>query len=664
MLFKLAFRNVKRQIGDYLVYFITVSLAIALMFAVNNLIFSDIMTNVADMVSYLVKPVLLAVSAILAIVIAVVLSYATAFLLRRRKKEFGLYLTMGMTRNNIVAVFAGETAITFLFALGIGLALGALLYQALMLVFVSILSMKYTLTGYSLTAILVTVGMVGGMFLVSSIASLGYLKLAKISSLLQGEKTSEKTVKPVFVFVWAAVFALAVGGLTWAVVAFRGWYQDDFWNRVGELIPIIVVAIISIILIPMGFSKAVVTLILYIKPLSTRGTARFTVRQLSGRLNANSVMLGVLSLLLCVAVIAPNIFFINTTTAERNAALWYPFDAVGSREFWGDGTDEEVTQATQLFENGLQEVDKRVSVANSHIFTLYAKTEWDTKWGSFHDEFYMKESDFSSLCAMFGYTMPALNGKYLYCDASGQRRDNDFVYQNKPLSTAVTIEGRNYASAGRMTCPRVLNRGITVKDEWRVLPDSAFTQSALQSKELKYDSVYITANFASNNYDVYELKAEFGQYVTFQEYERIDSLTGIALFLLGDLFVSAVFLLLTMAMLALKMLATVSEDGERYKTLWRLGASKGMIAKSLFTQMFFFFFTPFLLPLAGCFPLASVLITLAEKSMALITAGEIIAQIAIFAGVILALYAIYFTLSYIVAWRDVKKRAFQDTSRQ
>jgi len=195
MLFKLSARNVKRQISNYLIYFITVSLTIALVFAVNNMIFSDVMTALTEQLADFVQPLLLFVSGTLCIVIAFVLSYATSFLLRRRKKEFGLYLTMGMSRKDILLIFAGETAITFAVSLLAGILLGMALYQVLMLIFVNFLEMQYTVTGYSAVSLLITVGSVVVMFLISSLASLGKLRFSKISTLLQGEKRHEKTVK-------------------------------------------------------------------------------------------------------------------------------------------------------------------------------------------------------------------------------------------------------------------------------------------------------------------------------------------------------------------------------------------------------------------------------------------------------------------------------------
>ena len=123
MFSKLAFRNVKRQIGNYLIYFITVSLTVALMFAVNSAIFSRELMEKASAIQEL-RAGLIALTVFVSLIVAFVLGYATSFMLKLRKREFGTYLTLGMTRKNILSVFLLESSILCLASLGTGLLLG------------------------------------------------------------------------------------------------------------------------------------------------------------------------------------------------------------------------------------------------------------------------------------------------------------------------------------------------------------------------------------------------------------------------------------------------------------------------------------------------------------------------------------------------------------
>ena len=234
MLFKLAVRNVRRQVGSYLIYFITVVLTVATVFAVNNMIFSDVVTALQGMMADFVRPLLVMLSVVLAAIMAFVLAYATTFLLRRRKKEFGLYLTLGFSRGNILSLFAGETALTFLVSLAAGSLLGFGLYQGLLYVVLRFIDQTYTTGGYSASGTVWTVVLVAVIFLLASVFSLGYLRFAKISALLAGEGRVEKKVRLPWLWPFLAAVTLAVG--IFACIGLVRWIaSSDFSNRVGEM---------------------------------------------------------------------------------------------------------------------------------------------------------------------------------------------------------------------------------------------------------------------------------------------------------------------------------------------------------------------------------------------------------------------------------------------
>ncbi|MBD8037049.1 ABC transporter permease [Solibacillus sp. A46] len=171
---KLALRNVRRQIGNYLIYFITVALTISLIFAMNNLIFNDQLQTQAQSIAELALG-LVFLSIIICIIIAFVLGYANAFMLRLRKREFGTYLTVGMKRKHIVKLFLFENSLLGIFAMVVGFFMGSLFYQGLMLLMTQLLDIPFEFSMFSLKGVLLTIGMVCSIFLFSSIVSSFYL---------------------------------------------------------------------------------------------------------------------------------------------------------------------------------------------------------------------------------------------------------------------------------------------------------------------------------------------------------------------------------------------------------------------------------------------------------------------------------------------------------
>ena len=211
---KLALRNVKRQIGSYFIYFITVALTVALLFAAGNIIFSD------NLARFTIKreemqSALCGVVIFISLIVAFILSYATSFMLKLRKREFGTYLTLGMSRKNILIIFVSETMLICIGALGLGLALGLFFYQSMMAVFMRLLEMEFTLAAYSPKGLLLTILLTVGIFLLASLTSAIYLKRVSIYDLINGGKKMEKPVKhPVFWLITALVsFAVLAGSI-------------------------------------------------------------------------------------------------------------------------------------------------------------------------------------------------------------------------------------------------------------------------------------------------------------------------------------------------------------------------------------------------------------------------------------------------------------------
>ena len=327
MLFNLALRNVRRQASSYLIYFITVTLTVAFLFALNNMVFGEVLRRLHPAYESIVRPLLVALSAVLGAVIAFVLAYATAFLLRRRKKEFGLYLTMGMTRGNILALFAGETAVTFLCSLAAGVLLGLGLYQLLLYAFMQFIDGTYQAGGYAAGGILWTVLLVALIFLLASAASLGYLRFAKISALLAGEKKGEKKVR--FPWLWPLLAAASLAAGIFACVRFVGWIgSSDFSDRVDEAVAYIALLLAALLLFPASLCQSGAWLLQRRDCCAANGLGRVTLRHISARLGGSSLLIGLLSILLAISLIGPNVFLASRALEERQVQVDQAFDVV------------------------------------------------------------------------------------------------------------------------------------------------------------------------------------------------------------------------------------------------------------------------------------------------------------------------------------------------
>ena len=135
--FKLIIKNVYKNLRDYLIYFLTLMLAVSLFYAFNSIAdqpaFLEMSMTRALLYEQLGK-MISALSVVISIVLAFLIIYANQFLLKRRKKELGIYMMLGMKKGRISRIFAGETLCVGVIALGVGLIFGFILSQGASLI--------------------------------------------------------------------------------------------------------------------------------------------------------------------------------------------------------------------------------------------------------------------------------------------------------------------------------------------------------------------------------------------------------------------------------------------------------------------------------------------------------------------------------------------------
>lgn len=649
MYFRLAVRNVKRQMENYLIYFMTVALTVALLFAINNIICSSNLTVFVDR-GESAGTALKIIVAMISMIVAFVLSYATSFLLKCRKREFGTYLTLGMTRKDLLAIFLAETLIICSIALGVGLAAGIFFFQGLMAVMMKLLEMEFSIAACSPEGLFRTVLLTVGIFLTASAASAVYLRRVSIYSLIHEKKVEGRRLAGtrslsfwLFVTIVSFIALTACGILFWkgTDTALRGGTVDGMEGLLAGFI-------LSVLFFHMGIARSLVFFLLRRPGFCSRGSNTFVLRQLSGSLTANSVMFGCLALLMSLAVAGTNFSFIQKASQEEILNMAYPYDIVYYSNKYEREEAVPLEEAEKLIEEyaGIgQKIPWRIFESGEQEF--YSRTEWYEEWMAPNDSF-MSLSDFNALMTPLGEEPLALDGQFMIVcsDPKAALPDwSDMVWEQG---------GKTYTfHSCRLDYPK-----ITYLYFYVVVPDEA-----VEGLECVEDSrAYITKRHKFDGIGLQQaLRAllspdgETGGKTEFEirEYVRQEENNVSAILVVGALFVSAVFLLLAMAILALKTLSALGEDKRRYAVLFRLGMGEREQAKALFRQTFVFFLLPFGLPMALSIPVAAFGIhVMRVENME--SSAEMVPLIAgIVAAVMALLYLLYYTAAYLIAKRAV-----------
>lgn len=325
MFAKLAFRNVRRQLRSYLIYFITVALSIALMFSVNNLSYSDRVQGLAE-ISSDVSAMFTMVTVLCCLVMALVLSYATGFMLKLRKKEFGMYLTLGMTRRNIQTLFVFETGLLSVLALLVGMGAGLVIFQLLSALFASIMEFPFTLSAYSVQGILLTLAVSIGLFVLSSLASLRYLKKVTVSELLKEEAAERTERHPVFWCIASAV--LLAGFIGCLIVTYRNLMAAFRGENGVELLLWLVIDLVMVFLVHFALSRTLSGMLLRNRRLKNKGLNTVVLRSLSGKMAVNALLIGALATLLVFAVCMSNVALSEKVYSEYAVSKDCPYDVI------------------------------------------------------------------------------------------------------------------------------------------------------------------------------------------------------------------------------------------------------------------------------------------------------------------------------------------------
>lgn len=666
LLLKIAFRNVRRQISGYLIYFFTVALTVSLLFSLAGLMFSKTVFNYS--VKFRVETV--AVCAFLAILLtvvsALVLGYGCAFLLRRRKKEFGMYLTLGMTRNNIVTIFATEMLFTFLFSLAAGLGLGTLIYQAIVAGISSFLKIEFTWADYSAGAFILTVVLVGVVFLITSLIPAGYLRFEKIANLLKGENTTGKQVKNPRLWMYVALVSFIILVLSVLIVAVTASRQPSGSIYVFTIAGGAAIAFLATVFTYVGALKCGTHYMLKNKKFSGKGTRTFTLRQLSDRTSSDSVLFGVIAVLLSIVVAGGNIFMtaFGAQIAQSKIDNPYTVSVVSPYDETG-----ELTADLPVWMKDFGTVEE------SRLYTVFKLDEPSLIQYLHGEALLLRESDYYALAAMAGEKADSLNGgAIMICNGVSLDELERMKQDAKELIGNLSWETEAFSIVFHGVSPTHKRLVVSGSNYILAVPDTV--ADAVEKEKIYSSAITVCAvNYENGDFDESAMDDFFRKKNQEDAYENFPKVHGYSSFfyvnvsgsflpylremstpwLMIVLFVTLAFALLSMAVLALKSLAAVAENKRRYRLLYLVGASEKQTLFSLVVQTALYFFLPFAVPILMNVPVSVICMGINGLMGGALTNLQVISYAALFSGVLLLFYAFYCAVTCIVARSDVKR---------
>ena len=285
MLFNLSLKNIKKSLKNYAIYFFTLILGVAIFYIFNSIESQTVMlklNNSTKDIIQLINNILSGVSVFVSFVLGFLIVYANQFLMKRRKKEFGIYMTLGMSKKQISKILLVETIMIGLISLIVGLILGIALSQVMSIIVANMFEAdmsKFT-------------------FVFSASATIKTMIYFGIMYLLVNKQNEEIKLKNSFVCILIFIGA--------AVLLSYAYYNvtagaDNLTEEFSVFLQMVYGAVATF-LIYWSISGLVLKLVMVSKNHYFKNLNSFTVKQISSKINTTVFSTTIICLMLFLTI--------------------------------------------------------------------------------------------------------------------------------------------------------------------------------------------------------------------------------------------------------------------------------------------------------------------------------------------------------------------------
>ena len=623
MLFKLSLKNISKSIKDYAIYFFTLILGVAIFYVFNAIGDQTVMMKVSSTTAEIIKlmtNILSGVSVFVSIILAFLIVYASRFLIKRRNKEFGVYLTLGMSKKKISLILFIETLIIGIVSLVVGLGIGFLLSQLMSILVANMFEADLTRFQFvfSTNACIKTLIYFSIMYFVVMIFNTINISKCKLIDLMHSNKKSEKIKlkNPLFCTIVFIISCIALGFAYYQVTG----GIEKMTNANSIFVPIGVGAI-STFFVFWSLSGLLLKIFISMKNTYYKGLNSFTLRQFSSKINTMTFSVTVICLMLFITICVLSSALSMKNSLNKNFIDFSPRDIELSKRCNVNQEESDITDIQkENLKLSIEEAFKKFGFDfNSNLknivkFSLYYDDNVTLKstLGSYHEIankqypflnysdyiILVKNSDYNNIADSFHLKKVKLE-------------DNEYVVvgnyssiiniKNEALerNTKITINQKDYYPKYKKTINGFYEMGSQETEAgFIVLPDNALKDEQKIRNQIiadyngNPDDIESTINSITKNNQFY---IDYGITINTKKDIREASIgLGAVVTFLG-LYLGIIFLISCAAILALKELSESSDNVEKFKMLRRIGVDEAMINKALFRQIGIFFMFPLIL---------------------------------------------------------------------
>ena len=661
MLFKLSLKNIKKSFKDYAIYFLTLVLGVAIFYVFNAMDSQQAMLELNDAekeIIGLMNEFLGGVSIFVAIVLGFLIIYASRFLIKRRKKEFVIYLTLGMGKRDVSKILLMETFIIGIISLVTGLIIGMIASQFMSIVVANLFEAdmsEFTFV-FSKAAAIKTIFYYVIIYLIVMIFNVFAVTKYKLIDLLNASKKGEKIkVRSLGLSVVIFLIAAVILGIAYYFATQRLDSLDLFGTS-------ILLGIIGTFLLFFGISGFILKLVQSNKKLYLKNLNIFILRQINSKVNTTVFSMSIICLLLFFTITIFSSAWSINMSLKNDLRYGTPADVLVYTY-----SDAEGKNAKNILTKVGYNLDNFAEYTESYTYGFDTVTVGSLLTPILNDvqkdypnllvDNYlpvMTISDYNKIASFYGNQTYTLNEDEFILVADYEQM---LQYENKALAKGVTIQ------IGDKTLHNKYKE--CVEGLLQMSGNKANTGIVVVPDDIDISSSEITENFLAANFkgDKDEANSELMSYMDEINGEgavadtKIDiytASTGLrAIMIFIGLYLGIIFLISSAAILALKELSDSSDNKEKYGMLRRIGVDDKKLNKALFIQIGIFFMLPLLVAIIhSVFGIMS-----ASKIMESMSVTTNISSIAMTALLIIAIYGGYFIVTYFTSKRIINEKS-------
>lgn len=677
---KLAWGNLRRALKDFAVYFVTLMLSVSLFYSFNTLTNQTFFVELSSSTSQLVlrmAELITGLSIFLMIVIGILIVYANVFFMRRRVREFATYLLLGMKKSSLAFVILIENFIVGICALIVGLLVGVVVSQFSSLAVLKLFNSPVERFHFLLVpqAVIFTACMFGVVFVLSTLCATFVISRTRLSVLFRSSFASDrfKIKNP-----WITLVLFVVSVLLIAQAYRMFSYEVLTANDGGTFLYCTALVVLGTALFFYSVSTAFTQIARAIKPLYYRGLNLYVVRQFASRINSSWISMTMICATIFIALCTLSIGFTAVASIRTQETLMCPTD------FFADFICKdgyEPAQTDKLVSLIAQEIPSwNTTVRGTARLTSYTLGEADNVYTIAN---LISDCGLSKEKAIDGVPIDvAVNPVYFVgCSEYNRFRalaglqpielaDNEVRFASYPgladQTDSLASSGKTITLADKYHNVRIKPKlklsdlaGLSSNPCSLIVPDSwvhtmkprqtrLFAQFYASSKEVNEQ---FSQELADSNKHAQGILGQNNAYHlhvmnTALRYEMLEA--ALAIRVMGTfvaVYTGIILLITSAAILSIQQLSELSYMRESYTKLLQLGATRASCSGTIFTQLGIWFMLPCALAISHAFCVMKEMDALYTIMGADTEAKQ---WLFITAGIVLAIYALYLLMTFVV----------------